>query len=213
MSRLGRSWADRPVYNYMRDYDPAVGRYIESDPIGLEGGVNTYAYVMSSPTSWVDPWGLASLNLFDPNPRGHDSTGTYAGGNQWNIPGAYTVAGHGNPGNMTDAREGTFPIVVVWPEDLAKMIKNDPNWNHQPVTLGGCNTGDAWEPGWHGIAHPWPFAKSLANLLGVPVTAPVGFTRWTAKDGLLGTSQTNHGPISSPGNWKTFNPIVKHVSH
>ncbi len=32
-------------YNYFRDYDPTLGRYIESDPIGLEGGVNTFGYV------------------------------------------------------------------------------------------------------------------------------------------------------------------------
>ena len=42
-------------YNYFRDYDPAKGRYIESDPIGLAGGVNTYGYVGQNPVQWTDP--------------------------------------------------------------------------------------------------------------------------------------------------------------
>lgn len=45
--------------NYHRDYDPAVGRYIESDPLGLKAGVNTYGYVGARPTMRVDPLGLA----------------------------------------------------------------------------------------------------------------------------------------------------------
>ena len=44
-------------YNYFRDYDASTGRYIESDPIGLNGGVNTFGYALSNPTRHVDPSG------------------------------------------------------------------------------------------------------------------------------------------------------------
>ncbi|PMQ05792.1 putative deoxyribonuclease RhsA [Dyella sp. AD56] len=45
--------------NVNRDYEAAIGRYVQSDPSGLGGGLSTYAYVGSQPLGNVDPLGLA----------------------------------------------------------------------------------------------------------------------------------------------------------
>ncbi|MGH8672337.1 MAG: RHS repeat-associated core domain-containing protein, partial [Burkholderiales bacterium] len=61
--RFPGQYADKETnlhYNYFRDYSPEIGRYVQSDPIGLAGGLNTFAYAESNPTSAIDPQGLAS---------------------------------------------------------------------------------------------------------------------------------------------------------
>ena len=69
-------------YNYWRDsYNPKTGRYFQSDPIGLAGGINTYSYVDGNPVSFSDPLGL--------NP----ATAIGAGVGSFVMPGPGTVVG------------------------------------------------------------------------------------------------------------------------
>ena len=48
-------------YNYFRDYNPVIGRYVQADPIGLMGGINSFVYVLNNPTRFRDPLGLEAI--------------------------------------------------------------------------------------------------------------------------------------------------------
>jgi RHS repeat-associated protein len=52
--------------NWNRDYEPKVGRYVQSDPLGLSGGTNTYSYVLANPTRSIDPNGLITYSCRGP---------------------------------------------------------------------------------------------------------------------------------------------------
>ncbi|MDH4482768.1 MAG: RHS repeat-associated core domain-containing protein [Rhodoferax sp.] len=51
-------------YNFRRHYDPEIGRYVSQDPIGVEGGLNLYAYANGGPLMYADPTGLMPLEGF-----------------------------------------------------------------------------------------------------------------------------------------------------
>jgi RHS repeat-associated protein len=77
--RVRRRTSGRSHDNYFRDFDPATGRYIESDPAGLAASINTYAYVDSDP-----------LLFFDPDGRGKEGGQKNIGGNDPAMPRSVT---------------------------------------------------------------------------------------------------------------------------
>ena len=124
-------------YNYFRDYDPSIGRYVESDRVGLRGGLNTYAYVGNRPIVGRDPRGLDNPHMgpyFPPSPSG---TGGVAG-----------TAGPGTPlplGDWTPNGEGGWSNPYGWGEnpggtsfpgvDRGLADPPRPNPNPQPEPL------------------------------------------------------------------------------
>jgi len=113
-SRFPGQWADAESglnYNYFRDYDPTLGRYIQSDPIGLGGGLNTYAYVGGNPVMWIDPWGLDATiwrNRSGGRSIWNGPTNGNWGGKCWS--GGQYSCGDNNPGSAppTDSADACY---------------------------------------------------------------------------------------------------------
>jgi RHS repeat-associated protein len=72
-------------YNYYRDFNPMIGRYVEADPMGLQGGINLYAYVRNNPSRGKDPFGLFVICMPWFNKYSDWSTPQPIGAPEWNF--------------------------------------------------------------------------------------------------------------------------------
>ncbi|WP_285693324.1 ADP-ribosyltransferase [Actinomadura sp. NBRC 104412] len=109
-------------------------------------------------------------------------------------PRRFVVDAHGDPDGV---RVGGRRLSV---DDVAALIRNDPNWNGREVMLLSCRTGEG------------DFAAELSRRLGVPVLAPHGLA-WSDSDGNVFASSAERGPDGSPqptwppnGSWTAHHP-------
>jgi RHS repeat-associated protein len=167
-------------YNRMRYYDPASGRFISRDPLGLSGGTNGFAYA-KNPISWIDPLGLSDGPVYS------------VPGSGWPLqplPGVFTLNAHGNAQAVVlDDGRTTDPKKIAAAIRAAKGPDGKPLYqNGMPIRLGACNAGRGENS----------IAEQLSKEMGVHVFAPNGY---------LGVEHGAHyiqfgGGV--PGKWKEF---------
>jgi RHS repeat-associated protein len=97
-------------YNYFRDYDPTLGRYLQSDPIGPAGGLNTYGYVGGNPLRWVDPRGERATTVSGAALNGAVARATSA------VIQCMNIADSLGPGGRGGAGPGSWPWPILLSE-------------------------------------------------------------------------------------------------
>ena len=124
-------------YNVNRDYDSSTGRYVESDPMGLRAGVDTYGYVEGNPIGNFDPLGLVKVNLFGPG----DSVFNQRISEYKDNPSECLVYAHGSPSILYDKRTGTAQRMDD-PNQIVALLKAAGCTKQMPVIIYACRTGD-----------------------------------------------------------------------
>ncbi|MGR4877799.1 RHS repeat domain-containing protein [Pseudoxanthomonas sp. LARHCG66] len=115
-------------YNYFRDFETETGRFIESDPIGLKGGLSTYSYVDGNPLQGLDPLGLHN---------GRNRGGPYH-----------------SPASTKCYRTDTCPMLKAKMHEFQRMITSHEGWDRaNPAPRGGNRHAEEIGQLWTGYAN------------------------------------------------------------
>ncbi|MGD9471421.1 MAG: RHS repeat-associated core domain-containing protein [Novosphingobium sp.] len=193
--------------NWHRDYDPTLGRYLETDPIGLAGGTNLYAYVDGNPVNAVDTEGLEKAIFFDPYKENSYWKGAMA---EADIPGICLVYGHMNPEGLQiwiKGVSGLRRVLLRDPEDIHDKLIERGCKPQQPVYFLGCRAGQ----GKNSIAERYADSFHVRTVGSTQYTWwkqprpndkfwPYGYSGTSGKNGMGGRNKNENGQ------WRPFGP-------
>lgn len=173
-------------YNYFRDYDPATGRYPESDPKGLAGGsFSTYAYVGGNPLTRFDPDGL------DCTSANKVTTCTYPspGGPSFSFPTPVNF-----PSTVTGKNYHKYDVQVnldgADPDCVMKAMINNPTLgdSHPATARGAANNASVF----YGADDNWVISYLRKDLnSGAPIAANITLNISEFKWGYVAHAVTN----------------------
>ena len=189
-------------HNGFRDYHPGLGRYVQSDPLGLEAGWNTFSYAEGDPLGGMDPYGLEKVWIFDPNQESNASIVRTAVATP-DRKGVWSVWVHSN---------NRYAISIagkeMYPEELLGILKSNGWKNGQPIVLYACDSGRGDNS----------FAEQLSKISNGQVVAPTARV-WVRESKVQGVWQPASNPKgelksgptgkaipdkSKPGIWRSF---------
>jgi RHS repeat-associated protein len=191
------------VFTLYRAYDPVTGRWLSRDPIGENGGINLYGYVLNNPVNWVDPIGLetavviggpAGKNVFGHIAIATSGSGIYSSGTKQSFGSSFTDYIN----DQVSYRNNTVYIINTTPEEEAKIIEafKERNKSGHDAKSNNCS-------------HQVSDALKQAGIID-RVTAFPGTLHSPMREGIKRGDVTAHevpkGATSLPKDFDVFNP-------